>query len=339
MSRPPTPPEEPPSLHDPWDAHGRVPLDGALERSKFSPGLLAGIVALGAFAIFFITSNVAAVAFLFLDGADFQALQEDYLQGLSDHAGGLLLSNTVGQILGLALPAFAIAWLHSSRWADFLRFRRPDLRLVLLAVAAWIALYPAVNWLGQLNQGMPMPEWLQQWEAQQMALIEQVLMGDLSLGFSLAVMALTPAICEEVLFRGYFQRQVERGTGVAIGIILSGVVFAIFHLRLSQVLPLALLGIFLAYLAWRTGSLWIPVIIHFLNNAYAVSVGFWVRHQEDLALQDVEQLSVPWYLLIGGLIALVIVYIAIENRAQDLLEKKEASRTGSANPELPEEKR
>lgn len=116
--------------------------------------------------------------------------------------------------------------------------------------------------------------------------------------FNLIVLAITPALCEELLFRGYFQRQLERGVGVLWGIALSGVVFGLYHLRLTQVLPLSLLGVYLAYLTWRTGSLWPAIVVHFANNGLAVIVADFIRRREDIDMDVVDGLTVPWYVVV-----------------------------------------
>ncbi len=313
-----TDPAPPPTLPDAWDARGGIPLDGLLERHKASPLLLA-LLPVVAFIIFFVISNVASVGLLLWEGVDFAAGMMDFEALIQEHARSLILANTAGQVLGLALPALLLAWLHSSRWGAFLRFRAPDARLLAFAILGWMALLPVVSWVGELNQLLPLPEAVEVWDAQQMALVEQVLLGDLTIAFSLAMLAVTPAFCEEILFRGYAQRQAERGMGVAAGILFSGIVFGLFHLRLTQVLPLTLLGIFLAYLAWRTGSLWIPIVIHFLNNGYAVMLGFWARGQEDVSLTSIEQVPIPWYLVVAGAVFFGIVTVAMEHRARHLV--------------------
>ena len=77
-------------------------------------------------------------------------------------------------------------------------------------------------------------------------MLEQILTQDFSLLFAISMLALTPAICEEVLFRGYIQRQAERSLGAWGGILFSGIIFGFYHLRLTQAVPLSLLGIFMA---------------------------------------------------------------------------------------------
>ena len=90
----------------------------------------------------------------------------------------------------------------------------------------------------------------------------------------LLVLALTPAICEEVVFRGVLLGGTKTLQPWRF-IVLNGVVFGAFHLSFESVirfLPTATLGIVIAWAVWRTGSIWVGALMHFLNNATIVSL-------------------------------------------------------------------
>jgi sodium transport system permease protein len=86
------------------------------------------------------------------------------------------------------------------------------------------------------------------------------------------ILALTPALCEEIVFRGVLlggTRTLEPWRMIA----LNGLVFGAFHLSFQTVirfLPTAMLGALIAWAVWRTGSLWVGTLMHFLNNATIV---------------------------------------------------------------------
>jgi hypothetical protein len=224
-----------------------------------------------------------------------------------------LSANAVGLFLGMGAVALILARFHSSRWGAFLRLRPPDATALVLSLLGLVAFIPLVQWAGSLNQMLPLPEWLRAMEQVQMELLEKVLQGDVPLLASLFLVAVTPALCEEVFFRGYLQRHLERGIGVVWGIACTGILFGLFHLRLTQVLPLSLLGIYLAYLTWRTGSLWIPIAVHFANNAIAVATAEFVKNRPELDVTDLEQIAVPWSIVGAGLILFSgIVYVLHE---------------------------
>ncbi len=312
-------------LIDPWERRAPIRLVGLLERRGMAPFPLAVLALLIAFVFFQVVVSPAAVIVLLLaqgvpPGEILSALGENF----ETYGTSFLLANTVGQILGLALPAYLLARLHTRRPGSFLRWRPADPGLMGLAFVGLVALTPVVQWLGGINETIPLPEWLREFEASGLELIERVLMSDRSLWFNLLVLAVTPAFCEELLFRGYVQRQAERGIGWVGGILFSGLAFGVYHLRLSQVLPLSVLGLYLAYLVWRTGSLWPAVLVHFANNAFAVLMGAYAARRPDLHLESVDAIDVPWYLMAPGALLFAGIIAVLHRRAETLLAQNSA---------------
>lgn len=299
------------------DARRPIPLDGLFERRGFSPLWTTFAALILAFILFqLIITPLAVVVLLLIEGISTDALLTDPSMLVEQHAGILLTANTIGQVLGLCLPAWWLARMHTRRPLAFLRVRRLDTSFMAPALAALVALLPVVQWLGAVNGALPLPEAIREFEASQMELIRQVLHADANIAFYLIVLALTPAFCEELLFRGYVQRQAERGLGAVGGILFSGIVFALYHLRFSQVLPLAALGVFMAYLVWRTGSIWPAIAVHFANNAVAVVMGAYIARHPEHEITDIEHINMPWYLVVLGGCLFVLFVLAIERRAQ-----------------------
>lgn len=84
--------------------------------------------------------------------------------------------------------------------------------------------------------------------------------------WSLFIIALVPAFCEEILFRGFIQRGMER-LGAGWSIFLSGLLFGLFHFDFQRFAAQALIGFIAAYAVYRTGSIFNGMILHFMNNA------------------------------------------------------------------------
>ena len=77
-------------------------------------------------------------------------------------------------------------------------------------------------------------------------------------------------LVEELVFRGFFQGQLEAGYHDATkAVLISAVVFTVLHLNPWWALQIYLLGVVLGYLAWRTGSIWPPFLVHAANNGLA----------------------------------------------------------------------
>lgn len=84
-----------------------------------------------------------------------------------------------------------------------------------------------------------------------------------------------PAVSEELAFRGVVAQGLLRGSGNKVGgVLLSGVLFALFHANPAQTLYQFLFGCLLAVLYLRSGSLWNCVIVHFVNNLVVVGAEF-----------------------------------------------------------------
>jgi sodium transport system permease protein len=178
-----------------------------------------------------------------------------------------------GQLTILAPPVL-LAVVFTSAPASTLRLRWPNWRYLVLAAALPFALNPlvgllgwAVKWLFPLNPAV--------------AEAFQRLMFDIpSYPEAVALFALLPAICEEAAFRGYILSGLEGGRKQGSAIVLSALMFGILHVLLSlvqQFFNAALLGLVLGLLAIRSRSLLPGIVFHFLNNALAVSLGFWVK--------------------------------------------------------------
>ena len=311
-------PPAPPMLLDPWAPGRPVRLTGPLERQQFHPLLMALLAFVAAVAVYLLVSAVGMAVGGVWDavqaGGDAATIDpNEVLQSVSPAL--LLWANAVGQGAGFFAFVLVLTRLHTPDVAGFLRLRGPDPVGVVLALAGVVVAQPLVQWLGVLNRKVPFSDGILEMEAEQMAMIENLLLGsDVSVWTALVVVALVPAICEEVLFRGYLHRQVERvfgGLAAAVGV---GVVFGLFHLRLTQALPLVALGVYFGLLVWATGSLWVPVAAHLLNNGAQVLFAFWAKAQPDFSPEQLEEVSIPWYLVAASVLGMVWIVNALAQR-------------------------
>lgn len=292
-------------------------LSGWFERRGVSPALVA-FFALAAVFILFQAVGAAAGGILLLakGGVPEGIEQAELFTYLTEEAPEiLLLGNSVGQVLGLALPVAFLARLHTPQVSTYLRVRSPDPAVFTWALVGWVGLVPIVQILERANRALPLPEAVRVFDRRQMELVEQVLASDLGLALNVVALAVVPALCEELLFRGYVQRNLERTAGAVRGFLITGFVFAIYHLRFTQILPLALLGCYLGYVLWRSRSVWTAVAVHFANNAFAVLLGSYAKRSSELEIDSVGELPVPlWTVLLGGAIVTGAI-VALERAA------------------------
>jgi membrane protease YdiL (CAAX protease family) len=89
-----------------------------------------------------------------------------------------------------------------------------------------------------------------------------------------AVVAVTPAVCEEVFFRGFLQRSFELRYNKVIGAILAAVFFAFMHMNPFGTVALFILGFYFGYAVYKTDSILVGMLLHFLNNLLSTLVTF-----------------------------------------------------------------
>jgi membrane protease YdiL (CAAX protease family) len=153
---------------------------------------------------------------------------------------------------------------------------------VIVLFFAVVAL-PVISMLAEWNKGMELPQFLasmeemmREMEESSKVLTERFL-NTTSVGrmfVNLLVMAMLPAVCEEMMFRGWLQRVLGRSVDYHTAIWVSAFVFSTIHFQFYGFIPRMLIGAALGYLYCYTGSLWAPIIAHFTNNAVAVVVAF-----------------------------------------------------------------
>jgi uncharacterized protein len=319
------------TLIDRWSPREPIPLDGFLERQGYSPlttmvfGLIAALILFQA-----VFSPLFIVIFLALSGVPLSDMLGPLGELVREHTRSLLLANTAGQVLGLAMLALLLARWHSTRPAAYLRMRYPDGHMLGASIVGLFGLMPVVQWLGAVNDRMPMPDFVREMDTAAVELIQQLLLSDLGFTFSLITLAVTPAICEELLFRGYVQRQAERRMGVMAAILFSGIIFGMYHLRFTQLIPLSVLGIYIAYVFWQTGSLWTAVVVHFANNAALIAVASAISGEDEagVVVEGLEGFSVPWYAVVLGLIVTGASIVYLRVRAANLLKEKDSTAGG-----------
>jgi len=88
--------------------------------------------------------------------------------------------------------------------------------------------------------------------------------------FVILVVALTPAICEEILFRGLIQKNMTLATSKKSGYILAGIIFGLYHVNPFLIVPLTALGILFGFLMYRSETILVPMVAHFTNNLVSI---------------------------------------------------------------------
>ena len=234
-----------------------------------------------------------------------------YAQSQSIYSG--LLITQYGFIL---LPTLLLLWYARIDLRESLSLRMPglaSLAAIVPASLAWIVLQSQTAvWQAR---ALPFPDALRDAFEQ---LLDTTQIGVIPLLF---IVAVTPAICEEVMFRGAMLSSFRRRMPAWAAILLVGLLFGIFHLSVHRLLLTALSGVLLTWIVYRSRSLAHGVLAHFLINGSAILVvtgnlpEFMLRV---LADPELEQTGLPMWMLLGAALVFLasMVAFAMSTRRQ-----------------------
>ncbi|MCI7575521.1 MAG: CPBP family intramembrane metalloprotease [Bacteroidales bacterium] len=200
------------------------------------------------------------------------------------HGSQSLVSLKVLQMLQtiatFMLPCFIMAYLWSDAPMSYLSLdKKPDGKAVFGVILLMIIATPCINLMGYLNAKIQLPAFLQGLEelmkSQELAaeqLTERFLQADniWVLLFNLLLMAVLPALSEELCFRGVLMKIFGEKGKIQLAIWASAIIFSAIHFQFYGFIPRMLMGVLFGYLLYWSGSLWLPVVAHFTNNVFAV---------------------------------------------------------------------
>jgi uncharacterized protein len=252
---------------------------------------------------FFVFQLVGFLAGLLMVGFDDQVLQGLLASPTTADPGlrpALLVMQAVSATgVFIITPLFFVYYLDSDKgFARTLSLRRwrPAALLGLVAVLV-VGMMPLSAVVVEWNKAIKLPsslagfeQWATNLEQRATELTEFLLkldsVGDLL--WALLVVAVIPAVGEELAFRGVLQAKLQhlvRHPHVAIW--LTATLFSLLHFQFYGFVPRLLLGALFGYLYWWSGNLAVPVLAHFVNNGFTVFIMF--LHQKGVLSIDLEQ--------------------------------------------------
>lgn len=184
----------------------------------------------------------------------------------------------VQDIMIFIIPALATAMLVTRLPASFLAIdRRPKYWPTLLAVFGLLFLAPLLSVVTEWNESIVLPqslagveEWMRTAEASARAQID-LLFGNNTVGsliVTLLIVSVLPGFSEELFYRGTLQRLMSTGgLNGHVAIWLAAFIFSAMHFQFYGFFTRLMLGAYFGYVLYWTGNLWIPIIIHAMNNA------------------------------------------------------------------------
>jgi ABC-2 type transport system permease protein/sodium transport system permease protein len=170
---------------------------------------------------------------------------------------------------------------------------------VLIGISAWIPAHE-LSALQQLI--LPLPTALKEGAAQM-----QQALASLHPAEALLYLALAPALCEELVFRGFLLSGLTTAIRRWPAILISAAIFGVFHFALFKFASATALGIVLGYLCIRSGSLLPGIVAHLLHNGLSITTVYWPElwHQTLGISSDESSLHLPVPILLVGCAAFV----------------------------------
>ena len=248
------------------------------------------------------------------------------------------------------LPPLCMAYLWSKQPLEWLKVKGERLKVKsegVWAVVLMLVALPAINLLAHINEQIALPAFLEPLEAWMKTqeetaknLTDQFMhvttFGGLII--NLLLMAVLPAISEELTFRGVlmnlFKAKGERlevkGESVPhLAIWCSAILFSAIHLQFYGFVPRMLMGALFGYMLVWTGSLWTPILMHFTNNAMAVILYFVsLRAGWDIEMMDAIGTNDTLWL---GVVSMVITIVGIYAFRRSTTMSNASSRISNGN--------
>lgn len=233
----------------------------------------------------------------------------------------LMLLQSISHLFTFLVPGVIYwRWSEKHRVEEFVRRPLPSYLTLGVTLLVVLVFMPFNSWIIEWNSTLHLPEGLHRIEnwmlrkENELANMTQFLTNFdsfIQLIVAVVVIALIPAIGEEVLFRGIIQRKIFHKIGdMHVSIWTSAILFSAIHLQFYGFVPRMLLGAMFGYMYAWTRNLWTPIFAHFVNNAVTIVVVF-LSHRQlvDIQIDKVES-SVSW---LGALFSLILTAVLLVN--------------------------
>ena len=229
------------------------------------------------------------------------------------YISGLKAAQVITTVFMFLLPPVLLAITERTKIKVFYGFKKPQLFTLLIVFLIMACSLPLMEWLSVANQKMVLPEflkpvenWMREKEdaAMKMTVLLLTIKDVWDFLINIGMIALLPAISEELLFRGGVQRSFQKMfNNPHVAIWVSAFIFSAIHMQFFGFFPRLILGAAFGYIYLWTGSFWYAMLAHFLNNAYAVCVAWYLQlHHIPLSEAD-NSTNFKWY---GYLISLIL---------------------------------
>jgi membrane protease YdiL (CAAX protease family) len=232
----------------------------------------------------------------------------------------------VSATVSFILPAIFFGYFSSPKAMPYVGIQKHiSAIIVVLCVVLLVFIQPFVGWVGNINSKMnfgSLQKTLQEAEAIYNRALEVFLQmkTPADLLVNLFIMALLPAIGEELFFRGALQKVILRLCKIPwLSILVSSGIFALLHGTFFKIIPIFALGILLGTVYYFTRNLWYTITIHFLNNALGVTAVYFSNRSVTISKFANDNITVPFYTAILSLLLVIAIMYFIKKKSDEVL--------------------
>ena len=222
------------------------------------------------------------------------------------------------QLFTFVFPPIAYAFLVKEKPVNALGLKNSKILWFLIGTAMIFAIMPLNSIFAEWNAGLTLPDsmskiesLMKQMQESATAMIEKFVSVDTIGGLilNLFMIAGLAAIGEELLFRSIIQTSlIKICKNAHVGILIASAIFSFIHLEFYGFVPRLILGMLLGYMFYFSGSIWIPMLMHFLNNGTVVLIYF--LNNKGITNIDVDtfgQTSIP--VLIVSIVVMIVLFL------------------------------
>lgn len=304
--------------------------------NPFTKLLFSVFIIISSFIVFVLAGFIFAMVFYQAGIAEIGKMLSDASH--PDHLSVLKYFQIIQSTALFIVPSIVLSYLFSKTPEEYLGLKRiTGWKPVFISLLVVLSAIPVINWLAYLNEQIQFPDfmesvetWMKETEERASVLTEQFLRVDNIQGLmlNLFMIAIIPAIGEELLFRGVIQRLFTEWTkNIHAGIWISALLFSAMHLQFFGFIPRAFLGAMFGYMLVWSGNMWFPVVAHFFNNAAAVTAYFLI--EKKIINENLESLgsgSEEWGFSVVSFVFLIGFLVIFK-----YMVKIEKNRNSSAN--------
>lgn len=228
-----------------------------------------------------------------------------------EHARLALFSNAFASLIAFLIPSIAVAYFaEGAIWKNLGFERVANAKLFIWVILLSIAGLLLSGALASVTELIPVPQSVKTWANGLEANYKQALMTMMQMHsiadllINLAAVALVPAIVEELYFRGALQSNLKAWSGnYWIAIIVTSIIFSAFHFSYFGFLSRMGLGIVLGFIFQYTKSIWLCMLMHFINNGVAI-IALYSAKGDIVKSDKIMEAHLPLY---WGVLAIVLV--------------------------------